>query len=276
MFRIVCVGGSTTYGGKTDHATFLEEQLRTDGYQVEVLNAGVPGWTSRESLINFELRVLPMQPDLVIVYHGRNDLFPQLYDNFEIDYSHFRDWTYDFTATNRDLKRWFGRSRTFMLFGLAFPTISGWDEVAEHPIYGSVRLENRPLPERAVRNLNDPTRTHGFTRNNEQLISLASSHGADVVLATFAFRPEKLQSWPFLREDPRLVEPLRAQLNRNNDVLRQLAANGRGVFLAETAALAEREDVFVDDCHVKEEGHKLRAEILFATLKHHDLLPPPR
>ena len=261
MFRIVCVGGSTTYGGKTDHATFLEEQLRTDGYQVEVLNAGVPGWTSRESLINFELRVLPMQPDLVIVYHGRNDLFPQLYDNFEIDYSHFRDWTYDFTATNRDLKRWFGRSRTFMLFGLAFPTISGWDEVAEHPIYGSVRLENRPLPERAVRNLNDPTRTHGFTRNNEQLISLASSHGADVVLATFAFRPDK---------------PLRAQLNRNNDVLRQLAANGRGVFLAETAALAEREDVFVDDCHVKEEGHKLRAEILFATLKHHDLLPPPR
>lgn len=273
IFRIVCVGGSTTYGTETSHVRFLEEQLRAAGHHVEVLNAGVPGWTSRESLVNFELNVLATQPDLVIVYQGRNDLFPQAYDNFEMDYAHFRDWSYDFTATNRDLKRWFRWSRTLMILALAFPPVSGWDYVAEHPVYGSLRLENRPPPDRAVRNLNELGRTEGFRRNTERLVGLASEQGVAVVLATVAFVPRKLRTWPFLDEDWMLLKPLREQLNRNNDVLRQLAANEPGVYLAETAALAVRKHVFFDDCHVTKEGHRLRAKMLLEALEGHDLLP---
>jgi lysophospholipase L1-like esterase len=273
VFRIVCVGGSSTYGTKTSHVRFLDEQLRAAGHDVEVLNAGAPGWTSRESLVNFELRVLATQPDLVIVYHGRNDLFPQAYDNFEMDHAHFRDWSYDFTESNRDLKRWFRWSRAIMILALGFPPLSGWDFVAEHPIYGSLRVENRPPPERAVQNLNEPERTEGFRRNNEQLINLASEQGAAVVLATFAFVPSKLRTWPFLYEDWVLIKPLRKQLNRNNDVLRELAAKEPGVYLAETAKLAARKHVFFDDCHVTKEGHRLRAKMLLEALERHDLLP---
>ncbi|MCZ6675152.1 MAG: GDSL-type esterase/lipase family protein [Verrucomicrobia bacterium] len=91
-WRVVCLGGSTTYGttASTAYPAFLEELLREEGIEAEVINAGVPGWTSRESRINFELRVLPLDPDLVIIYHGRNDLIPQAYNGYQNDYSHYR------------------------------------------------------------------------------------------------------------------------------------------------------------------------------------------
>ena len=52
--RVACVGASTTFGlyAKDDASTWpalLERSLRAKGRQVEVLNCGAPGWTSRAS-----------------------------------------------------------------------------------------------------------------------------------------------------------------------------------------------------------------------------------
>jgi hypothetical protein len=77
--RIVCLGGSTTYGGGVPDyrlsypnllQTLLREHLRPE---IEVINAGVPGYSSLESLINLQLRVLEFDPDLVLIYHGINE-----------------------------------------------------------------------------------------------------------------------------------------------------------------------------------------------------------
>jgi lysophospholipase L1-like esterase len=48
---------------------------------VEVINAGVSGWTLQNQLLRIEADILPLQPDLVITYHGYNGfrfLFPEL------------------------------------------------------------------------------------------------------------------------------------------------------------------------------------------------------
>jgi lysophospholipase L1-like esterase len=81
----VAIGGSTTYTIKVedDDKTFtqqLEWIIANDyGYRnVEVINAGVGGYTSWESLINLEFRVLNLQPDLIAVYHGVNDIHARL------------------------------------------------------------------------------------------------------------------------------------------------------------------------------------------------------
>src|SRR5262245_22655102 len=72
--RIACCGGSTTYGEgvvydyKLSMPYLLEHALRAEGHQVEVINAGCPGWTSLETLINFETRLLELQPDYIVVY----------------------------------------------------------------------------------------------------------------------------------------------------------------------------------------------------------------
>lgn len=80
-FRIACLGGSTTFGlycRDNDHTwpALLEQRLRATypGRDIEVINAGVPGYTLTDSLANFQERVQPLGLDLVIVYHGPNDL----------------------------------------------------------------------------------------------------------------------------------------------------------------------------------------------------------
>jgi hypothetical protein len=83
-FRIVCIGGSTTYTGRVEpvELTFpvlLGKQLHERGYpQVRVVNAGAEGWGSWESLVNLETRVLDLEPDLIVDYDGINDLHARL------------------------------------------------------------------------------------------------------------------------------------------------------------------------------------------------------
>lgn len=79
-FRIVSVGGSTTYSTGTtaeeSYPAFLQSILRDDyGYNnVEVINAGVSGYTSWEILSSFAFRILELEPDMLIYYGAVNDL----------------------------------------------------------------------------------------------------------------------------------------------------------------------------------------------------------
>lgn len=79
-FRIVTLGGSTTYSTGTSpeesYPAFLQQILRDDyGYtQVEVINGGMQGYTSWENFVNFAFRVLELDPDMIIIYAAVNDV----------------------------------------------------------------------------------------------------------------------------------------------------------------------------------------------------------
>ncbi len=79
-FRIVALGGSTTYSTGTSpqesYPALLQRELRESyGYaNVEVVNAGFLGYTSWEALATFAFRALELEPDMVIYYEGVNDL----------------------------------------------------------------------------------------------------------------------------------------------------------------------------------------------------------
>ncbi len=83
VYRIVALGGSTTYGttAPTDqtYPAYLQQTLRNDyGYaNVEVVNGGVAGYTSWNIFTDLALRVTELQPDLVIFYEGTNDVLPR-------------------------------------------------------------------------------------------------------------------------------------------------------------------------------------------------------
>jgi len=92
-FRIACLGGSTTYGdGVTDwHKAYpaaLETALRNRGYRVSVVNAGVPGFNSRDLLLKFETEVIPLDVDMIVYCEAINDLFGRSVWPPEIDRFH--------------------------------------------------------------------------------------------------------------------------------------------------------------------------------------------
>lgn len=75
--RLICVGGSTTYGHAVEAGeawpAVLESHLREMGLQdVEVINAGVPGYGTRQVLLHYRRDIAKLQPNYVIVHMGWN------------------------------------------------------------------------------------------------------------------------------------------------------------------------------------------------------------
>lgn len=266
VMRIVAIGGSSTYGLKKPYASVLEQLLNDAGICSEVLNAGVPGWVSIENLLNLQLRVLPLEPDLVIVYQGRNEILPQAYNNFREDYSHYRKADYSFSTTNYLHKPAFRVSNLFMLLSVYPVDRFGWSSRDENPVYGTIRFENRPTADELIRNLSDPAPTRVYRNNVESMVLLLKERNISIVLGTMAFRAEKIATYGILTDEPETVEALRAQVERNNHAVREIAATHQ-LPVAEMAALANEPQLFYDDVHVSEEGHIRRATIIFDTIR---------
>jgi lysophospholipase L1-like esterase len=79
--RLAFVGASTTFcaevssNADTWPALVLDELRATcPDTDFDYLNAGVPGYTTKQSLLNLRARVLPYDPDVVVAYEGTNDL----------------------------------------------------------------------------------------------------------------------------------------------------------------------------------------------------------
>ncbi|MFC1807300.1 SGNH/GDSL hydrolase family protein [Candidatus Omnitrophota bacterium] len=190
-YRIVTLGGSTTYtSGVSDNnkifTTYLEAILG-DAYgynNVEVINAGVGGYNTWTSLVNLEFRVLELDPDLIIICHGINDVGirisrPELYrsDNTGI----FKQWEipeqlfYERSVFLRSLVRKVGYlsdSRKLQrVFGLRNLT-----KFTAPVRYGEPKL----TPAEKLK-CNKPIY---FERNLRNMIAIAKDHGIDIMLGT--------------------------------------------------------------------------------------------
>lgn len=81
-FRILSLGESTTYGyGVADDHTYsqqLEKLLNAADPELDfqVINAGVPAWSSFQSLIYLKEKGIKFDPDMVLFYHEFNDYLP--------------------------------------------------------------------------------------------------------------------------------------------------------------------------------------------------------
>lgn len=81
--RVLCVGDSVTFGFSVDQPDAYPELLagelrrRYPGRRIEVINAGVPGWSWMQGLHFLDLYVDELEPDAIVIGHGTNDqLFP--------------------------------------------------------------------------------------------------------------------------------------------------------------------------------------------------------
>jgi lysophospholipase L1-like esterase len=78
--RIICVGGSTTFGHEVSAEqawpAATERVLKTQGIDAEVINAGVQGYGSRQLLLRYRRDIASIQPDYVVIYEGWNRTGP--------------------------------------------------------------------------------------------------------------------------------------------------------------------------------------------------------
>jgi len=115
-FRVLCLGDLVTYGvmvhEERTYCSVLEKRLgrMLAPQTVEVINAGVPGYSSVQVSLHFSQDCLPLDPDLVTLCVGVNDAFtiPNLCDDDENLYVPW--WRFI-----RKARKTLGHSRLFTL-----------------------------------------------------------------------------------------------------------------------------------------------------------------
>lgn len=197
-YRIIALGGSTTYGDGLDHDESWPAQLETVlhedyGYdQVEVINSGLPMYTSFESFANFSYRGLELQPDMVIVYHAINDAILMTTvpaecwrgENLNIGLGSARDVVADL---DNDLPR--SVFQRYVAIQLGFMS----NPLTVNPfILNGDRSSVRLCPDIAFDfkpdNMDNINPTNYYERNIRNLVAVARANDVEVVLSTWASR----------------------------------------------------------------------------------------
>ncbi len=182
--RVLCLGGSSTYGFSvsSDAATWparLQARLQ-DSHpyrRIEVINAGVPGYTSFENLASFEFRGLDLRPDIVVSYAGYNDLRAATWPSPRGDNTQFRK---SWTAPSRDrLTSVLECSRTFLLLRWFLTDFRArTTELASYVV-----VDEGPVPTLDRRRAMSAIAVRAYQRNLASLVGAARSHGVKVLLA---------------------------------------------------------------------------------------------
>jgi lysophospholipase L1-like esterase len=216
IFRIVAVGGSTTYGIATDwedaYPAQLQNMLRDDyGYtNVEVVNAGLSGYNSWDILANFEFRVAELQPDLIIFYEAINDVparavAPECYQglNAARGLNPVRGiWHRPVIPIDSALYRFVAIHFDWMADPSILDNIFDPQPVpCPNESGGDARIEDNP-----------PVY---FERNVRNLILLALGNGVQVMLSTWTYNQNA--------EEDMLSLERRAAVEEHNEVIRKLA-----------------------------------------------------
>lgn len=253
--RILCLGSSTTEGGNPSaregsYPHFLERTLESrTGRDFEVLNAGISGWTSAEVLVAWFLNLQDLEPDLVVIHEGVNDLLPRFRADFRADYTHWRVPCSDSRAS--ELVRLLAHSDLFL----------------------QLRLQRHGVPDIQTLTRTDPTRFEplmkegrlpsataaAFHRNVASIARHARRLGAEVALMTMPWDPTSDLDpvWAF-------------GMAEHNRLLAELAAEQGYILVDAARAFEERASElapeFLDFVHVTPRGNEVKAELVAEAL----------
>ena len=258
-FRIVVLGGSSTYTDAVEDYrksfTYILQTILRDKYgydKVEVVNAGVGGYSSFESLINLEFRVLDIEPDLIIVYHGTNDVHarlvpPSLYKG---DNSGRR-------------KQWF-IPKLGILDWVVFLRIMAYRLDILPNQNALAVLVDTPTSKDGVMGYNkqiggDPTIVLNnnppkyFERNLINMIAIAKANHVEILLTTWAFSP--------LFADYAATSHYQKGFAENNNMIRDLAARQEIAMFDFAKLMPNFKELWSDGRHVNERGAVIKAEL---------------
>lgn len=277
-FHIVAVGASTTYGfGLRDvqaYPNLLENILQDRGYDAQVTNAGIPGYTSYELLTNFQFRILEIEPDLVIYYGAKNDadtLFedPGCYND--------RSPIYGLTTFHGLWRTEFEDIPTSVLYRY-FAVNAGIMEVPndinfalEDIPVAKECLSNQTYTEEALLELNQPTFAE---RNMRNFIALAQFNDIEVAMAELVHPANMSQVYE--DEEALIMSPPRAQaVEEVNALYKQVAADMDVPYLDTSEKFVIEPGMFWTEVHMTYDGTQQLAEIYADFLIENDLIPPP-
>lgn len=262
--RILCLGGSTTYGWNVDSAQetypahlekLLNENRPPGANRVEVINGGIPSGTTAEILTHYHFKFHYYKPDLIIINPGGNDARALFAKHYHPDYSHSRRQI-QLPEPLPPAGRWLLKSRLLSL--VIVPLLHG-----PYPNAGAFyNYDNLPPaarwydPPESGQNgrVQIPVEEVAFRHNLEALLDEIEKDKAKVLLVPFRSSPV-IPYWP--------AEGLAFE----EDILKDLARR-RNIPLAPFPAEVISRANWLDDCHTNSEGNREKALHLLPFVTH--------
>lgn len=257
--RIVALGGSTTYGIFAEDPAMIWPELvgrhiAQSGLDVEVINAGLPNYTTFE-MIGFAAMWLPeLDADIVLLHTGFNDAFAVGFeDEGGADNRHFRHaWSH------RPLPRpvRIAMRRSYLLRALG----TGWLQRSGHQVGDQTPAIQYPIPpdDEVRRNVAVATGRY-FRRNLETLILLCRRAGSEPVLVNMPINPR------FEETGHVYYEPVSEAVIRNNGIMAEAAAR-HGLTLVDLYSRMRDPELYIDAAHVHPDGMVEKARLIYEAL----------
>lgn len=261
VFRIVAIGGSSTYTIRVNdnEKTFTShlDRILQDKYgynNVVVINAGVGGYNSWESLINLQFRVIDLNPNLVIVYHGTNDIHARFVDpaSYKSDNSGRR-------------KQWRNPNIPILEHSVLFRILLRKSGITAQVGIGNfvdsdTAYNASSLIEIDPFDLLKKNPPKYFKKNLNNMVAVSRANGVEIMFATWAHSPKffgDYASYPHYEQG----------FKENNEVVKEVAKIN-GIPLFDFASkMPDDTKYWADGRHVNEFGAEKKAE-LFAEFIH--------
>lgn len=260
--RILALGGSTTFGElvKREEDTWvyqLEQYVRGEcGNTCEVINGGVGGYTVAENLIHYSILLSELEPDIVLLYEGINDVDVRLFGALKSDYSNYRiPWRSEgdvIPPTNQGLS-WLYPYQYYFLKTKILP-------LQKIGIGGVVSPPHPPPSAWEVALERNNSRV--YERHMRNLVRLIMGQGHAVVILPQYFTVTNTRDEIYIKG-----------VHEHNEVNRSLAKEMGLPFLENLTNPSSfvSGDTF-DNSHFNEQGSKKMAEMVYTFLKRHTLI----
>ena len=133
--RIATVGGSTTANVNLVFAKLARPVSRTTAQihtcrKITVANGGTPGFDTSQSIANLALRLMPLSPDVVVIYHAYNDLKAIALDGtFSPDYAHIHHTPFGFRERPPLWEQWLAHSMAYVRIAIVLAVLASWNAI---------------------------------------------------------------------------------------------------------------------------------------------------
>ena len=222
-YRILCLGSSMVYGTGSNEDTFpfhLEKelnQLKKDDVNFEVINAGVPGYTSYHTMTQFLTSLVDLDPDLVVSYQ----LFTDLWYAWDISFDEMNSENFQPINSSLSLKRILDKSYFLILSNSIFRKYKTiYSDILEPEGY---KNETRIFDENIL---------HYFSRNIKIIAMTCEYLNIDLVLSVpiSLFKEKNTEDEKNLIADYENKEFYLKYIQKGKNILKSISNEHRNVY----------------------------------------------
>lgn len=231
-FKIVILGGSTTDANSYQIKTWVDFLFeKCVSYEVTIFNGGIAGYTSTQELIKLLRDVILLKPNMVIVYDGENDA--------EHNYSHK---PYDFSYLEKVFRVATGQSSD-----LSFSK-------------DNLRIDHRDSFDIWINNI-------------EIMYTIARMKGIRFFSFLQPMLCSKKEAYLTLREKSIIRCTTLSNVDyawdasRYRSLVKERRIEEMHSYIFDLSDIFDEKDVYIDHCHVFEEGNQIIADKIWEKVK---------